>query len=125
MRLLMAAWDEIAAAGGVGVPLVVAGTGPLEREVTAWAAGRDDVRYVGLYDPAECREAVARAVANPTLVVHDRDDALVGIADVRAAAAALPAGTLVETHGLGHSRILHSSEVVGRVVEFVTRPRVP
>jgi pimeloyl-ACP methyl ester carboxylesterase len=64
-------------------------------------------------------EAVAPAVANPTLVVHDRDDALVGIADVRAAAAALPAGTLVETHGLGHSRILRASEVVGRVVGFV------
>ncbi|MBD0422651.1 glycosyltransferase [Streptomyces sp. TRM S81-3] len=63
VRLLMAAWDEITAAGGVGVPLVLAGAGPLEREVTAWAAGRDDVRYVGLLDPAQCREAVARSVA--------------------------------------------------------------
>ncbi|MEU1850893.1 glycosyltransferase [Streptomyces sp. NPDC019990] len=63
VRLLMAAWDEIAAGGGVGVPLVVAGSGPLEREVTAWAAGRDDVRYVGLYDPAQCRRALARSVA--------------------------------------------------------------
>ncbi|MDN0196665.1 glycosyltransferase [Streptomyces sp. S.PNR 29] len=63
IRLLMAAWDEIAAAGGVGVPLVVAGAGPLERRVTAWAAGRDDVRYVGLLDPAESRRAVARSVA--------------------------------------------------------------
>ncbi|WP_341868304.1 glycosyltransferase, partial [Streptomyces africanus] len=51
VRLLMATWDELAAGGGVGVPLVIAGTGPLEREVTAWAAGRDDVRYVGLLDP--------------------------------------------------------------------------
>lgn len=63
VRLLMAAWDEIAAAGGVGVPLVIAGAGPLEREVTAWAAGRDDVRHVGLLDPAESRQAVARSVA--------------------------------------------------------------
>ncbi|MEV5548328.1 glycosyltransferase [Streptomyces sp. NPDC052309] len=63
VRLLMAAWDEITAAGGVGVPLVLAGAGPLEREVTAWAAGRDDVRYVGLLDPAQCRQAVARSVA--------------------------------------------------------------
>ncbi len=63
VRLLMAAWDEIAASGGVGVPLVLAGGGPLEGEVTAWAAGRDDVRYAGLLDPAQCREAVARSVA--------------------------------------------------------------
>ena len=63
VRLLMAAWDELAAAGGVGVPLVIAGTGPLEDEVTAWAAGRDDVRYVGLYDTDRCRRAIARAVA--------------------------------------------------------------
>ncbi|RSS63385.1 glycosyltransferase family 1 protein [Streptomyces sp. WAC07061] len=63
VRLLMAAWDELAADGGVGVPLVIAGTGPLEAEVTAWAAGRDDVRYAGLYDPEQCRRAVARSVA--------------------------------------------------------------
>ncbi|MFE1425576.1 glycosyltransferase [Streptomyces fungicidicus] len=63
VRLLMAAWDELAAAGGVGVPLVIAGTGPLEDEVTAWAAGRDDVRYAGLYDTDRCRRAIAGAVA--------------------------------------------------------------
>ncbi|WP_037772980.1 glycosyltransferase, partial [Streptomyces sp. FXJ7.023] len=63
VRLLMAAWDELAADGGVGVPLVIAGTGPLEREVTAWAAGRRDVRCVGLYDPPQVRRAVARSVA--------------------------------------------------------------
>jgi glycosyltransferase involved in cell wall biosynthesis len=63
VRLLMAAWDELAAGGGVGVPLVIAGTGPLEAEVTAWAAGRDDVRCVGLLDTTECRKAIARSVA--------------------------------------------------------------
>ncbi|MGW3252761.1 glycosyltransferase [Streptomyces fungicidicus] len=63
VRLLMAAWDELAAAGGVGVPLVIAGTGPLEDEVTAWAADRDDVRYAGLYDTDRCRRAIAGAVA--------------------------------------------------------------
>ncbi|MFJ4878235.1 glycosyltransferase [Streptomyces sp. NPDC088745] len=63
VRLLMAAWDGLAADGGPGVPLVIAGAGPLEREVAAWAAGRADVRYVGLYDPAQCRRAVARSVA--------------------------------------------------------------
>ncbi|MFF0428771.1 glycosyltransferase family 4 protein [Streptomyces sp. NPDC004520] len=63
VRLLMTAWDGLAAEGGVGVPLVLAGSGPMEQEVTAWAAGRDDVRYAGLMDPAECRRAAARSVA--------------------------------------------------------------
>lgn len=63
IRLLMAAWDQVAASGGVGVPLVLAGAGPLQQEVTAWAKGRDDVRYVGLWDPERCREGVAKSVA--------------------------------------------------------------
>ncbi|MFI0926839.1 glycosyltransferase family 4 protein [Streptomyces sp. NPDC021012] len=63
VRLLMTAWDGLAAEGGVGVPLVLAGSGPMEQEVAAWAAGRDDVRYAGLMDPAECRRAAARSVA--------------------------------------------------------------
>ncbi|MFI2737285.1 glycosyltransferase family 4 protein [Streptomyces sp. NPDC018711] len=63
VRLLMTAWDGLATEGGVGVPLVLAGSGPMEQEVTAWAAGRDDVRYAGLMDPAECRRAAARSVA--------------------------------------------------------------
>ena len=69
--------------------------------------------------------ATAPAVANPTLLVHDRDDALVEVADARAAAAKLPSGTLVETHGLGHSRILRAREAVGPVVEFLARPAEP
>ncbi|MFF8378001.1 glycosyltransferase family 4 protein [Streptomyces sp. NPDC015661] len=63
VRVLMTAWDEIATDGGVGVPLVLAGSGPMEGEVAAWAAGRDDVRFAGLLDPAECRRATARSVA--------------------------------------------------------------
>jgi pimeloyl-ACP methyl ester carboxylesterase len=64
-------------------------------------------------------EAIAPAVRNATLVVHDRDDALVDIAGVRSAAAALPGGTLVETRGLGHAKILRAPEVVERMVRFV------
>lgn len=88
VRLLMAAWDDIAADGGVGVPLVIAGAGPLEREVTAWAAGRDDVRHVGLLDPAQCRQAVARSVAlvAPSLVLET-----FGLVVAEAMAAGVPA----------------------------------
>ncbi|RVU15006.1 glycosyltransferase [Streptomyces antnestii] len=94
VRLLMAAWDEIAAGGGVGVPLVIAGAGPLEREVTAWAAGRDDVRYVGLYDAAQCRQAIARSVA---VVAPSTWLEAFGLVVVEAMAAGVP--TVAAGHG--------------------------
>ncbi|NGO08530.1 glycosyltransferase family 4 protein [Streptomyces sp. HC44] len=94
VRLLMTAWDEIAASGGVGVPLVIAGTGPLEREVTAWAAGRDDVRYVGLYDAAESQQAVARSVA---VVAPSTWLEAFGLVVVEAMAAGVP--TVAAGHG--------------------------
>ncbi|MFC7823820.1 glycosyltransferase [Streptomyces sp. NPDC057375] len=94
VRLLMAAWDEVAAGGGIGVPLVIAGTGPLEREVTAWAAGRDDVRYVGLYGPEQCRRAVARSVA---VVAPSTWLEAFGLVVVEAMAAGVP--TVAAGHG--------------------------
>ncbi|GAA0598341.1 glycosyltransferase [Streptomyces crystallinus] len=94
VRLLMAAWDELAARGGVGVPLVIAGAGPLEAEVTAWAAGRDDVRRVGLYDSAQCQEAIARAVA---VVAPSTWLEAFGLVVVEAMAAGVP--TVAAGHG--------------------------
>ncbi|QKW09706.1 glycosyltransferase family 4 protein [Streptomyces sp. NA04227] len=109
VRLLMAAWDEIAAGGGVGVPLVLAGAGPLEREVTAWAAGRDDVRCVGLWDPEQCRQALARAVAvvAPSMVLET-----FGLVVAEAMAAGVPAvaaghGAFVELVEDGVTGLLH------------------
>ncbi|MGW3419626.1 glycosyltransferase [Streptomyces phaeochromogenes] len=109
VRLLMTAWDEVAAGGGVGVPLVIAGTGPLEREVTAWAAGRDDVRYVGLYDPAQCRRAIARSVA---VVAPSTWLEPFGLVLVEAMAAGVPAvaaghGAFVELVEDGVTGLLH------------------
>ncbi|MDQ1015651.1 glycosyltransferase [Streptomyces afghaniensis] len=109
VRLLMAAWDEIAAGGGVGVPLVIAGTGPLEREVTAWAAGRDDVRYVGLLDPAECQKTVARSVA---VVAPSTWLEAFGLVVVEAMAAGVPVvaaghGAFVELVEDGVTGLLH------------------
>ncbi|MCX5528663.1 glycosyltransferase [Streptomyces bobili] len=94
VRLLMTAWDEIAATGGVGVPLVIAGTGPLEPEVAAWAAGRDDVRHVGLYDAEQCRQAVARSVA---VVAPSTWLEAFGLVVVEAMAAGVP--TVAAGHG--------------------------
>ncbi|MGW5468792.1 glycosyltransferase [Streptomyces chartreusis] len=109
VRLLMTAWDELAAAGGVGVPLVLAGTGPLEQEVTAWAAGRDDVRYVGLYDTAECRKAIARSVA---VVAPSTWLEAFGLVVVEAMAAGVPVvaaghGAFVELVEDGVTGLLH------------------
>lgn len=109
VRLLMTAWDEIAADGGVGVPLVLAGAGPLEQEVTAWARGRDDVRYVGLLDPAQCRQVLARSVAvvAPSLAMET-----FGLVAAEAMAAGVPAvaaghGAFVELVDDGVSGLLH------------------
>ncbi|MEU1271736.1 glycosyltransferase [Streptomyces sp. NPDC005799] len=109
VRLLMAAWDELAADGGVGVPLVIAGTGPLEAEVTAWAAGRDDVRCVGLLDPAECRKAIARSVA---VVAPSTWLEAFGLVVVEAMAAGVPVvaaghGAFVELVDDGVTGLLH------------------
>ncbi|MEV0117403.1 glycosyltransferase [Streptomyces sp. NPDC050844] len=109
VRLLMAAWDELAAAGGVGVPLVLAGAGPLEREVTAWAADRDDVRYVGLLDPDQCRQALARSVA---VVAPSTALETFGLVVAEAMAAGVPAvaaghGAFVELVEDGVTGLLH------------------
>ncbi|MGW8375278.1 glycosyltransferase [Streptomyces sp. ODS28] len=109
LRLLMTAWDALAAEGGVGVPLVIAGAGPLEREVSAWAAGREDVRYVGLYDPAQCREAIARSVA---VVAPSTWLEAFGLVAVEAMAAGVPAvaaghGAFTELVEDGVTGLLH------------------
>lgn len=90
VRLLMAAWDRASA----GVPLVVAGAGPLEAEVAAWAAGRSDVRFVGLQDRASSRALVAESVA---VVVPSVWLETFGLVVVEAAAAGVPA--VVAGHG--------------------------
>ncbi|MGW5860587.1 glycosyltransferase [Streptomyces sp. NPDC055239] len=109
VQLLMTAWDALAADGGVGVPLVIAGAGPLADEVTAWAAGREDVRYVGLLDPAQCRQAVARAV---TVVAPSMALETFGLVVAEAMAAGVPAvaaghGSFVELIEDGVAGLLH------------------
>ncbi|MET8685009.1 glycosyltransferase [Streptomyces sp. NPDC004732] len=123
IRLLMAAWDELAAAGGVGVPLVIAGAGPLADEVTAWAAGRDDVRYVGLWDPAKCREAVARSIA---VVAPSMSLETFGLVVAEAMAAGVPAvaaahGSFVELVEDGVTGLLHRPSDSGSLASCLRR----
>ncbi len=123
IRLLMAAWDELAAAGGVGVPLVIAGAGPLEGEVTAWAAGRDDVRVVGLYDQAQCREAALRSVA---VVAPSTWLEAFGLVVVEAMAAGVPTvaaghGAFVELVEDGKTGLLHRPNDAGSLADCLRR----
>jgi glycosyltransferase involved in cell wall biosynthesis len=90
--LLMAAWDRLA--GSLGLPLVIAGTGPLADDVAAWAAGRGDVSYVGLQSAAECRALATRAAV---MVAPSAWLEAFGLVVVEAMAAAVP--TVAPAHG--------------------------
>lgn len=90
--LLMRAWDRLG--GALGVPLVIAGTGPMQDQVAAWAAGRTDVSYVGLRNKAECRALTADAVA---VVAPSTWLEAFGLVVVEAMAAGVP--TVAAAHG--------------------------
>lgn len=92
LRLLMAAWDSFG--GGAGVPLVIAGAGPLQDEVARWSSGRSDVRYLGLRTAKECRDLTAQAVA---VVVPSAWLETFGLVVVEAMAAGVPA--VAAAHG--------------------------
>lgn len=69
LRLLMAAWDRYRGMSqGPGLRLVIAGAGPLEHEVAAWASTRPSVEMAGLVPAARCLELMsqARAVLVPS-----------------------------------------------------------
>lgn len=108
--LLMAAWDELAATGGAGLPLVVAGTGPLQGEVARWAAGRTDVRYLGLLDRDGCRALTATAAV---AVAPSTWPETFGLVVVEAMAAGVPVvaaahGSFVELVDDGVTGVLHT-----------------
>jgi len=63
--------------------------------------------------------ALARGFEAPALLVHDRLDLEVPIADAAAIAAAWPGATLVETRGLGHNGLLRDPAVTTRAAEFL------
>ena len=67
----------------------------------------------------------ARSSAAPLLIIHDRGDAKVPLRDGRAIAASWPGALLVTTRGLGHHKILRSTEVVGGTVSFLLRSVAP
>lgn len=70
LRLLMEGWDRyLAGPGAPALRLVIAGTGPLDREVAGWASSRPSVTMAGLVSREHCSElmAAARAVVIPSV----------------------------------------------------------
>ena len=124
VRLLMTAWDQIRACGGLGLPLVFAGTGPLSGELARWAQDREDVRYLGLQTKAECAELVARAAA---VVAPSGWLETFGLVVVEAMAAAVPAvasahGAFVELVEDGVTGLLHRPDgAAGSLAECLRR----
>lgn len=69
VRVLMDGWDRYRAlVGDSPLQLVIAGSGPLDGDVAAWAASRPSVRWLGQVDRARCFDLMsgARAVLLPS-----------------------------------------------------------
>lgn len=66
--------------------------------------------------------AVGPRIAQPTLIVHDREDRVNRFADAEAYRDAIAGARLVATQGLGHRRILKEQEVLAQVARFLAQP---
>jgi glycosyltransferase involved in cell wall biosynthesis len=96
--LLMDAWDRYLAGArppaGAGLRLVIAGTGPLDGEVAAWAATRPSVEVAGMLPGPGCAALMARARA---VVVPSVWEEPFGLVVVEAMAAGTP--VIAARHG--------------------------
>ena len=64
-------------------------------------------------------DAIVRQLDVPALVVHDRDDDQIPVDDGHLMSMSLPRGEIVETTGLGHTKLIRDDDVVRRVVDFL------
>ena len=89
IALLMEAWDLLLSTVVDTEPtLVIAGGGPLEADVQAWAATRPSVRFVGHQDAAGCSRITNRALASLVPSVWEET---FGLVVIEAMAAGVPA----------------------------------
>jgi pimeloyl-ACP methyl ester carboxylesterase len=70
------------------------------------------------FEPAWLGERLAQ----PVLVVHDRNDRAAPLAAAQALVDALPAAQLHITEGLSHRRVLTDPAVLARVIDHLGRP---
>ena len=99
LRLLMAAWDRYRGmSDDPGLRLVVAGAGPLEREVAAWALTRPSVELTGYLPASQVLELRARARAVLLPSVWEEPFGLVAVEAMAAGAPPIAAehGSFVE-----------------------------
>jgi len=61
-------------------------------------------------------DAVGPRVSAATLIVHDREDRINRFADAEAYRDAIAGARLLETSGLGHTRLLRDGQVLAAVV---------
>jgi glycosyltransferase involved in cell wall biosynthesis len=88
LRLLMAAWDCYRTnSGEPGLNLVIAGGGPLEGEVTAWASARPSVEMTGTVNRDRCAELISHARA---ILLPSAWEEPFGLVAVEAMAAGVP-----------------------------------
>ncbi|OQR31736.1 hypothetical protein BWR59_14495 [Pseudomonas sp. Bc-h] len=64
--------------------------------------------------------ALALGLRHSGLIIHDRDDRVVPVAQSRALREAWARSTLIEKRGPGHRRILGDAQVITSAVEFMT-----
>jgi len=107
LRVLMAAWDTYRgiSASAAGLRLVIAGAGPLEREVAVWAAARPSVELTGLVPGARCAELMSRARA---VIVPSAWEEPFGLVVVEAMAAGT--APIAAAHGSFAELITHGTD---------------
>lgn len=95
LPLLMEAWDRYCPeATDRGLKLVLAGSGPLERQVASWAEDRPSVEWVGMLPRDGCASLLASARA---VIVPSAWEEPFGLVVVEAMAAGVP--PLAPAHG--------------------------
>jgi glycosyltransferase involved in cell wall biosynthesis len=123
LRDLMSAWDQIGARMTSPVPLLIAGSGPMEREIADWARDRSDVRYLGLQSRDECEDLTAGAVA---VVAPSRWMEPLGTVVISAMAAGVPTvapahGSFVELARNGETGVLYRPGNVAELADAIER----
>lgn len=93
VRLLMTGWQRYRSmAGDPGLRLVIAGSGPLEPEVRAWASSLPSAEFLGRVSGLRCAELMARARAVVVPSVCEESFGLAAVEAMAAGAAPVAAG---------------------------------
>jgi glycosyltransferase involved in cell wall biosynthesis len=107
-RVLMDAWDGyLGSLRSPALRLLIAGAGPLDGEVTAWAASRPSVELAGHVDSARCLDLMSRARA---VVLPSICEETFGLVAVEAMALGVP--PVAAAHGAFPEIITHGVDGV-------------